>query len=1249
MQLPPHLRIAGQTVLVRAFACCLGIMATAAWMSAGESGARKFDVPADLAEKSLRAFSVQSGSEVLFSSDAASGVRTNAIKGEFSPGEAVKKMLVGTNLYVRDERDGVFRIAATPRPKAPGAALNPGQNDRPGEAKSGARSRDPPPGTSSAAQPNQLQTSQPQHNESPPVKNRTLLSFLTGWLAAGTASDAQTKVIPSKEEVVTMSPFEVVSDNRGYYAANTTSGTRLSSRIEDLGASISVVTKEQMSDFAMLDINDIFNYEASTEGTGNYTDLTFDVYGSPVDNVERNPAGANRIRGLGAANITFGNFETSGRVPIDPLNIEGVEISRGPNSSIFGIGNSSGTVNSVPSSANLARNRAQVAFRVDNDGGHRSSLDLNRVIKPGTLAVRGSAAYQHDAYERKPSGVDSVRLNGMIKYRPFAKTTLSASYLNYRMHGTRPNATSARDGITGWIAAGSPTWDPYNRVAKLNGASLPYTGNFPAQYFWEKVNTYSLLHVEQNGITFWGGGRSTLSTTPMTANTGTVLRYLAPLPMASNPLQNQPFWVGYVPPLTDKGIYDWTSVNLAAANRVQDDSGMTTVLLDQVFIDTPRHSLALQAGWFRESNERYQFMPLSDTSQTQGVGVITVDVNERRLDGTPNPNFLRPYVAVAVPRPVQSFLARDTYRGQLVYKLDLRTEKSPWRWLGMHQMSGYAEYKHYEDWTRGYRATMVSQHAWLPSGVNRIGPSSVGGLPGGGQAVVGHYNFYLGDNTGYNVEYAPASFNLGTYPMLFGNPTTGFVREPVELGLAADTNGGTFTILKSRGAILQSNLLGDRLITTFGWRHDARYARNKSAILLQRDGVHLDPSSDRWANTNWSVGKGMTKTAGAVLRPVPWFGLYANTSDSFQPASLAQDLYRRFLPDPNAVGVDYGVMFNLFKGKLSLRLNQYRVEQRNNRNGTSTTLANRMATLDFYWRVPTGSNYLLQQKAGEWVQAAAAAKNETLSSAEFDKRVAGFMGLPVEFLTPPEAIGENRANATGAGTTAVDQNLSRGREIEINYNPVPSWTLKANITEQEAINSKVSAEVLQWYQDRMAVWTKIIDPVIGRPWFTERYNNSTSAAEYLATDVTSNLELARASEGKSKPQVRKYRVNASTSLKLAGVTDHPVLKRLTVGGAARWEDKGAIGYFGEQRLPAIITRLDVNRPIWDQSHLYVDLFGSYRTRIFSDKVAATIQLNVRSLNESGRLQPIAASPDGAATAYRLVDPRKFILSVTLDL
>src|SRR5215213_10302023 len=168
------------------------------------------------------------------------------------------------------------------------------------------------------------------------------------------AQSASTTPKSEEEKIVALSPFEVVSDNNGYYAANTMSGTRLNSKIEDLGASITVVTKQQMQDFALLDINDIFNYEAGTEGTGNYTSITFVRDGNNIDdNVEKNPQGANRIRGVGAANITFGNFAGSGRVPIDPINIDAVEISRGPNANIFGIGNASGSVNSVPAAANL--------------------------------------------------------------------------------------------------------------------------------------------------------------------------------------------------------------------------------------------------------------------------------------------------------------------------------------------------------------------------------------------------------------------------------------------------------------------------------------------------------------------------------------------------------------------------------------------------------------------------------------------------------------------------------------------------------------------------------------------------------------------------------------------------------------------------------------------------------------------------------------------------------------------------------
>src|SRR3954469_24646412 len=140
------------------------------------------------------------------------------------------------------------------------------------------------------------------------------------------------------------------------------------------------MTKDQMSDFAMLDINDVFNYMASTEGTGSYSQFDTDRTGAVVDQASLNPNHANRVRGIGNANIAFNNIAMTGRVPIDPLWIDSLELSRGPNANIFGLGNVSGTVNQVPATANLTRDFARVALRADSYDGWRTTLDVNHIL-----------------------------------------------------------------------------------------------------------------------------------------------------------------------------------------------------------------------------------------------------------------------------------------------------------------------------------------------------------------------------------------------------------------------------------------------------------------------------------------------------------------------------------------------------------------------------------------------------------------------------------------------------------------------------------------------------------------------------------------------------------------------------------------------------------------------------------------------------------------------------------------------------
>ncbi|MFA5916582.1 MAG: TonB-dependent receptor, partial [Burkholderiales bacterium] len=354
-------------------------------------------------------------------------------------------------------------------------------------------------------------------------------------------------------------------------------------------------------------------------------------------------------------------------------------------------------------------------------------------------------------------------------------------------------------------------------------------------------------------------------------------------------------------------------------------------------------------------------------------------------------------------------------------------------------------------------------------------------------------------------------------------------------------------------------------------------------------------------------------------------------SDSFRPSDIGYNLHREILPDPTGQGDDYGVAFNLFDSKLIVRINRYKNLQINARNGPSGSIAQRVRRLDFIRA--TGAGWNLQRQATAWMTAA----NPGISVDQLNQQHADLMQLPLTFITEPPPNG-----------TAVDDLVSRGTEVEVFYNPNPWWTVKLNVTEQETINAGIAAEVSEWIEERLPVWTSIIDPRTNTPWWTNTYPNGKPVDNYISL-VAAPLKIAQALQGKSRTQVRKYRANLSTKYQLAGLSDHAILKRMSVGGSLRWEDKGSIGYWGVQTVPTLIEDLDPTRPIWDKSHTYVDAFATYRTKIFHDKVGLTLQFNIRNLTEDGHLQPIAVEANGIPIAYRIVEPRRFILTATFHL
>ncbi len=84
-------------------------------LTAAEPVKKNYDIPAGVAEQTLKAFSTQSELEVLFATKTAGKTPTNAIRGELTAREAIDRLLAGTGLSAaQDEKTGAFTVTSDP-------------------------------------------------------------------------------------------------------------------------------------------------------------------------------------------------------------------------------------------------------------------------------------------------------------------------------------------------------------------------------------------------------------------------------------------------------------------------------------------------------------------------------------------------------------------------------------------------------------------------------------------------------------------------------------------------------------------------------------------------------------------------------------------------------------------------------------------------------------------------------------------------------------------------------------------------------------------------------------------------------------------------------------------------------------------------------------------------------------------------------------------------------------------------------
>ncbi|MBK8857455.1 MAG: hypothetical protein IPN11_07115, partial [Opitutaceae bacterium] len=90
---------------LRAAAAALFVLLFSSLTVSAQSGAKKdFAIEAGDAASTLKQFAQQSGAELLYSADVVESVRTHAVKGEFTPKDALEIMVADTALVVSQGR-----------------------------------------------------------------------------------------------------------------------------------------------------------------------------------------------------------------------------------------------------------------------------------------------------------------------------------------------------------------------------------------------------------------------------------------------------------------------------------------------------------------------------------------------------------------------------------------------------------------------------------------------------------------------------------------------------------------------------------------------------------------------------------------------------------------------------------------------------------------------------------------------------------------------------------------------------------------------------------------------------------------------------------------------------------------------------------------------------------------------------------------------------------------------------------------
>ena len=766
-----------------------------------------------------------------------------------------------------------------------------------------------------------------------------ILFLLAGsTMALGQEGDQEGEA--EAEEIFELSPFFVISsEDMGYVATNTLSGTRLNTRLSDIGASVSVFTEEFLNDTGLNDIQEITLY--SVGSLNNIQDINS---GPNINNFlgVANSMRRVRIRGLrGTKGLDYFQAYT----PDDAYRTERYDESRGPNGILFGISEAGGVINTTPLRASPYKDSGRFRYSLGSYQRDRSEFRVNKVIIKDVLGVTVAGLYQDNGGWRAYQSDERKRLYGAINWQPTSRLTIQAWGESGNTRGSKMKLFNAGDRFLPWYinrnkfgldavtfvsGRGSTTLQPGNRdgdTPSNNPSSLEAVLGVDNNNVGRNApggNTGRRYVFVQNDGSFFNSASTWESESfedPNVASRDTIFAATTLADIAAAGRQ------GGGNEYTDTGIilnhpgyeFDYgqgqigfeypTYLNAGGPDMYRaEDFQNFAILLDYRITD----NLFVNFAYNHQENDLSAQWDDSWRPAIRGDPNLSLRNDEVAKDMGLDPDIPNPWVGrlyyESLWRYQVHFIEYDETRVALSYDLDFNDIDRGW--MGRHRLAAGYSFRKLSDKLVGMR------HAFL-------------GNP---------YDFANADDFDDNrnrifVRNYITEGDFSTYvqasPMVPGGQTMEVVTEDGETRTIGWVNADPGTgnaqsniEVKSKIFAMQNFLWNDRLIFTSGWREDEadNIALGHVRDPIQGFVITDDPDAPGYRVDPTIIAR--TKTAGFVFKVTKNFSLLANWASSIGLPEFRNVVFPDAgLADPvQGEGYDVGIGFNLMNNRFSGRL-----------------------------------------------------------------------------------------------------------------------------------------------------------------------------------------------------------------------------------------------------------------------------------------------------------------------------------------